>query len=440
MNFFICSRCNKKSEDNILNFNYNEILLKNNSQNLINNNIINKIDSIDQYPNINIEDNIQTSINNFNNLEEQDDELQIIEYPYSKKEKSIQSLKIRHKYFQNNQSKFGSPNLIEKDILNQLNHLGNAPKPPRKNQRQIGRKAPNIKVEDELERKDTMTDPANIALSSLFQDINQKRSKNKEKYIKRNILYQEYEEDEDDIITINNETENNYFDYDNINNNSNNNIKNNSNNNINNKSNNNINNSNKNNKQLSLREKIPNRRKNNDNFLKKNILNKRIKSQKGNHNKNNVKKYNNIKRVKEKISQNKKISNYNSSIMKKKNFLKNQGIFSKNYNSKNIGINSYNFTNKKLFPKSYSFNCANSERKFNGSILNQKLNNNNELEYSLTISKKFDHLFNHIFNNDKFNFSKKNDKNKKKLKISHKKVSRTQVSIQKAKSSQKVLY
>ena len=125
--------------------------------------------------------------------------------------------------------------------------------------------------------------------------------------------------------------------------------------------------------------------------------------------------------------------------MKKKNLLKNKGIFS-NYNSKNIGINSYSFTNKKQFPKSYSFNCVNSERKLNGSILNQKLDNNNDLGYSLTICKKYNHLFNHIFNNDKFNFSKKNENNKNKLKISHKKVSRTQASIQKAKSSHKASY
>ena len=70
MNFLLCNRCNKKSEDNILNFNSTEILLKNN-HNFINNSIIKKIDSIDQFPNLNIGENIVTSINNLNNVEEE---------------------------------------------------------------------------------------------------------------------------------------------------------------------------------------------------------------------------------------------------------------------------------------------------------------------------------------------------------------------------------
>lgn len=91
MNFF-CNRCNKKSEDNILNFNSTEILLKNTKHNFINNNILKEIETIEQFQNLNIGENITTSLNNLNNLEEEqekDDELEIIEYPYSK-EKNFQ--------------------------------------------------------------------------------------------------------------------------------------------------------------------------------------------------------------------------------------------------------------------------------------------------------------------------------------------------------------
>ena len=408
MNFF-CNRCNKKSEDNILNFNSTEILLKN-SNNLINNNIIKKIDSIDQFQNLNIGENIATSINNLNNVEEEkEDELEIIEYPYTKKEKIISTSKIRPKQFKNNKSKFNAQSLIEQDILKQLNHFGDISKTKKrilnkKNEikNQIsGKKTPFFRINDkELERKDTMTDPANIALSSLIQDINKKK-KNKEKY---NIeKTNKKKEDEEDINTINN-NENIYFELKNTNN-------------------------------IKFTQKQKN---NHNNIIKKDIEKNIMKNRKDrkscNNNKTDNKKYMNLinKITERKISQNKKVSEYNSNIMRKKNLLKNKGIL---INNNDLGINSINFSNKKNFPKSYSFNCFNSERKINGNNFSKKGVITNELGYSLTLSKKYNKLYNNIFKvNDSFLSSKKNEKNNK-YKITHKKVSRAQAPIHKALSS-----
>ena len=71
---------------------------------------------------------------------------------------------------------------------------------------QIKKKVPNIRTNDDnLERKDTMTDPANLALSSLIKDINKKIiPKNEEKNNR------DKNDNEDDIITIIDEIENNY--------------------------------------------------------------------------------------------------------------------------------------------------------------------------------------------------------------------------------------
>ena len=431
MNFFLCNRCNKKSEDNILNFNSTEILLKNNRQNLINNNVIEKMDSIDQFPNINIGDNMHTSINNnINNLEEEkEDELEIIEYPYSK-EKKIPNSKINPKNFKNNKSKFDSHNLIEKDILNQLNFNGNLNIPTKKNnvnnkknhsknysKNQLVRKIPKINInDDDIERKDTMTDPANIALSSLIQDINKKKNPNNNSNIEKNGQTKEEEEE-----TIKDETENNYFM-----------IQDDDDNNI-------INNNEK---------KIPDINKKNNKFIKTELEKKKINNQ----NRKNIKSYNNknnnnknlyiVNRITErKLSQNKKISEYNNSIIKKKNLLKSKGVFNNysNKKNKNPGINPLSLSTKKQFPKSYSFNCFSNDKKINDTNYKRKGNNinNNELGYSLTLSKRYNNLFNHIFkNNDGISSPKKNEKNKKNnLKISHKKVSRAKISIQKAFSS-----
>ena len=415
MNFLLCNRCNKKSEDNILNFNSTEILLKNNN-NLINNNIIKKIDSIDQFQNLNIGgigENIVTSISNLKNVEEEkEDELEIIEYPYTKKEKIISTSKIKPKQFKNNKSKFNAQSLIEQDILKQLNHFGDIAR-TKKNQilnikneikkKQIGGKPPIIRINDrELERKDTMTDPANIALSSLIQDINKKK-KNKEKI---NIeKTNRKKEDEEEIKTINNELENDFFEL-------------------------------KNSNDIKISQKTKNKH---NNIIKKDIEKSKIHNRKNrkscndNNNRNNKKYMNLINKITErKISQNKKISEYNSNIIRKKNLLKNKGIL---INNNNLGINSINYSNKKNFPKSYSFNYFNSEKKINETNFSQKGVITNELGYSLTLSKKYNKLYNNIFKaNEGFLPSKKNEKNNK-CKITHKKVSRAQAPIHKALSS-----
>lgn len=407
MNFFLCNRCNKKSEDNILNFNSAEILLKNN-QNLINNNIIKKIESKDHCPNIYIEENnIHTSINNLNNLEEEEtDELEIIEYPYSKKEKIIPNSKIKPKQFNSKTSKFNSPNLIERDILKQLNNFGITQKYKKTNlnikdngKKKVKKKTINNNsiTDNEIERKDTMTDPANIALSSLMKNMNKKTEEIKEK----NINNKSKEIDK----IINDENENNFLVVRNGQ------LK---------------NHLNKNKQLVKTEEKIISKNKS----FKTNVKNKSIKNDKVNSRRNvNI---NNKNYVNRKISKKRKMSEYSNSIIKKKNLLKNNGIFS---NNKNLA-KSLSLSTKKTFPKSYSFNNFINKRRINEPNLSKKdsNNNNNDLGYSLTLSRKNYNLFNHIFN-DNNNYriwsSKKNGNNKNKIKITHKKISRTQMKIQK---------
>ena len=74
------------------------------------------------------------------------------------------------------------------------------------------------------------------------------------------------------------------------------------------------------------------------------------------------------------------------------------------------------FSNRKQFPKSYSFNCFNNEKKDGSS---------NELGYIWTFKKKNNNLHNNIL--------KVSDKDKSK--ITHKKVNRAQLPIQKSCSS-----
>ena len=389
MNFF-CNRCNKKSEDNILNFNSTEILLKNTKKNLINNNILKDIETIEQFQNLNIGENITSSLNNLNNLEEEqekDEELEIIEYPYSKKEKKFSTSKFP-KHFTNNESKFN--NQIENDILNKLNYLDN-----NMNYNKIAKNKKNtkkIKINDEeIERKDTMTDPANLALSSLIRDINNKKFNNKEKnYIKE---VNNRDEDEDDE-TIDNEIDNNFFV-------KNNNYK----------------------KEMNNSNKIES---NKNNIVKTNkiVEKKKLKSQNKiskenlNHINSNSKKNENIlsKVNHRKISaKQKRVSEYNSNIMKKKNLLKNKRIITSNNN--NLGIKASSFSNRKQFPKSYSFNCFNNEKKDGSS---------NELGYSWTFKKKNNNMQNNIL--------KISDK------VIHKKVIRAQLPIQKSCSSHVASY
>jgi hypothetical protein len=295
MNFF-CNRCNKKSEDNILNFNSTEILLKNTKHNLINNNILKEIETIEQFQNLNIGENITTSLNNLNNLEEEqekDDELEIIEYPYSKEKKFSTSKFPKH--FKNNESKFNNPNQIEKDILNQLNYFDNNYNMSSNKISKNKKNMKKIKIKDEeIERKDTMTDPANLALSSLIRDINNKKFITKEKnYIKE----KNNRDEEEDDVTIDNEIDNNFY----------------------------AKNSNYK-KEMNNSNKIDS---NKNNIVKTNkiIENKKLKSKSKvsqenlNHKNSNSKKNENIlsKVNQRKISaKQKRVSEYNSNIMKKK--------------------------------------------------------------------------------------------------------------------------
>ena len=443
MNFFLCNRCNKRSEDNLLNINSTEILLNSNPHNIINTNNINKIDSIEQteqFPNINIGENIQTSINNVNNLEkDQEDELEIIEYPYSKKEKKIPN-KIKPKQFTNNKSKFNSPSLIEQNIINRLNKSGKKNSSNTNSNRGLiykinnmkqkklsGRKIKDIEInDDDIERKDTMTDPANMALTSLIQDIN-KNKMNKGKKLQK--IINNKKDNEDDIITIKDETENNYciikndesivdFRNDNTNNNKNKDIK-------------------------KLDNNISNKA---NNIIKRDVGNKnkiRInrKNKKSINSHNAIKKNDNFmnKKTEIKFFQNKNISEYNNNIIQKKKLLKNKDDFMNENNSK---MNSLSYSTKKQFPKSFSFNSFKNERKFNVTNF-KKGKNNNEFEYSLTLSKKYNKLFKNIFkhiDSEEIWPLKKSEKNKNKTKIAHKKVQRAQIPIQKALSSHIALY
>ena len=411
MNFLLCNKCNKKSEDNILNFNTTEILVSNNKSGFINSNIMNQIETIEQFQNLNIGDNITTSVNNLNNLDDKsEEELEIIEYPFSKKEKSFTSSKLSQSKIVKNH------NLLERDILNQLYHFeinkeSEIGKTGDKNffRNHISKKLTNINLsEDEIERKDTMTDPANLALYSLIQDLNKKNiNKDTKNNNNNNKIYKE------EVSSIN---DNYFFPKNNNlkkqskilkNNHKNNNNISNHNNNINNniKSHrNNINNHN--NSHFKLKEKNIKNKLNKDNF--NNNKKSDIIINKNNKTKSSIK--------------NGKINEYNNIINKKKDMLKNKKIVN---NKTNLLMNSLNLSNGKQFPKSYSFNCFNSEKKrFNG----------NKFEYSCALKKKYNLLYNNIFRNNFIKSSPK-QKDKNKLKLSNKKVGRGQMHKQKFYSS-----
>lgn len=405
MNFLFCNRCNKKSEDNILNFNSTEILLNNSKPNIMGSSS-KKIESIDEFQNYG--ENIITSLNNLHNAEEDKEELEIIEYPYTKKEKNS----IKPKQFKNNKSRFDAPDLIEQDILHQLNHFV-VPKKNITNKKndikiQNKKKVTNIRTNirtnsNNLEHKDTMTDPANLALSSLIKDINRKISP---KIEEKNI---ENLDKEEDIVTINDEIEEKY---------------------------NSLKNNNKNNK--SQKNIIAKKDINAKNIKKDHTHNKKKnpikKNKKSFNNTNNTKIYDNLisKMNQKKLIKNKKVSEYNNNIIKKKNILRNKGIFSNNTKN-NFGVNPLCLSTKKQFPKSYSFNCFNSERKNNEKEVIKKDSNNNALVYSCTIKKKNMNLK----INDRISSAKNKNKNENsnKTKLAHKKISRGQIPIQKACSS-----
>ena len=188
MNFFLCNRCNKNSDGNIFNFNHEEIILKDSNHyytNIDNNfNMICQTNTSEKFPDINI-----------NNLEDDDDDdLKIIEYPYKLREEkdSINENKLKPKEFKKNKSKFNDNNnvsknndnyLIEKDIINKLNYIDkNKDSSKLKNFKYlIIPKNNNNNANDRvIEKKDTLTDPSNLALSSLMFEIN-KTNKNKSK-------------------------------------------------------------------------------------------------------------------------------------------------------------------------------------------------------------------------------------------------------------------
>jgi hypothetical protein len=188
MNFFLCNRCNKNSDENIFNFNHEEIILKDSNHyytNIDNNfNMICQTNTSEKFPDINI-----------NNLEDDDDDdLKIIEYPYKLREEkdSINENKLKPKEFKKNKSKFNDNNnvsknndnyLIEKDIINKLNYIDkNKDSSKLKNFKYlIIPKNNNNNANDRvIEKKDTLTDPSNLALSSLMFEIN-KTNKNKSK-------------------------------------------------------------------------------------------------------------------------------------------------------------------------------------------------------------------------------------------------------------------
>ena len=189
MNFFLCNRCNKNSDENIFNFNHEEIILKDSNHyytNIDNNfNMICQTNTSEKFPDINI-----------NNLEDDDDDdLKIIEYPYKlreEKDSTINENKLKPKEFKKNKSKFNDNNnvsknndnyLIEKDIINKLNYIDkNKDSGKLKNFKYlIIPKNNNNNANDRvIEKKDTLTDPSNLALSSLMFEIN-KTNKNKSK-------------------------------------------------------------------------------------------------------------------------------------------------------------------------------------------------------------------------------------------------------------------
>ena len=191
MNFFLCNRCNKNSDENIFNFNHEEINLKETNHyytNIDNNyNMICPTNTSEKFPDINI-----------NNLEDDDDDdLKIIEYPYKLREEndSNNENKLKPKEFKKNKSKFCDNNnnisknnnnyLIEKDIINKLNYIDkNKDSSKFKNFKYLiipKNNNNNNNVNDRvIEKKDTLTDLSNLALSSLMFEIN-KTNKNKSK-------------------------------------------------------------------------------------------------------------------------------------------------------------------------------------------------------------------------------------------------------------------
>ena len=187
MNFFLCNKCKKRSEDNIINL--NEISHKNKKTNYlsINGDIINQIDTSEKFrPSDYIKKDDENINMNIKDLEEDDDDddLKIIEYPYKKieqKNKLNICSKLKPKEFKNNESKFNEYYSMENNIINKLNYVNKTKNSNINNQANSN----NIKNKI-IEKKDTIIDPSNLALSSLIFDINRANTNKRNSLNKKN--------------------------------------------------------------------------------------------------------------------------------------------------------------------------------------------------------------------------------------------------------------
>ena len=187
MNFFLCNKCKKRSEDNIINL--NEISHKNKKTNYlsINGDIINQIDTSEKFrPSDYIKKDDENINMNIKDLEEDDDDddLKIIEYPYKKVEQKNKlniCSKLKPKEFKNNESKFNEYYSMENNIINKLNYVNKTKNSNINNQANSN----NIKNKI-IEKKDTIIDPSNLALSSLIFDINRANTNKRNSLNKKN--------------------------------------------------------------------------------------------------------------------------------------------------------------------------------------------------------------------------------------------------------------
>ena len=333
MNFFLCNRCKKRSDDNILNLYNNTEKLPNkrthNFSNVTNvdNNMINQVDTSEKLqPMDYLKNNYEINMN-IKDLEEDDDDeddLQIIEYPYQQLEKNKKSNindKLKNKEFKNNQSKFTDDYLIEKNVINKLNYMSKISN--NKNGKNIKNDVKQNSDKNKIiEKKDTLIEPSNLALSSLIQDINKKS-------FKKNKINTERKEEKSGQTSIQN-----------------------------------------------LKHFIASKNNNKD----KNIIkasNNLIKNNK------------NIKKIKK--------SEYSNNIINKKRILKNKIISNKNIYINSLSISNLIINSKNNnFTKSYSFNNFQSSKNNLTKIRNNNINNNN-LTYSLIFKNSNKIINNGIF-------------------------------------------
>ena len=187
MNFFLCNKCKKRSEDNIINL--FEISHNNKKTNYLNidDTIINQIDTSEKFrPSDYIKKDDENINMNIKDLEEadDDDDLKIIEYPYKKieqKNKLNICSKLKPKEFKNNESKFNEYYSMENNIINKLNYVNKTKNSNINNQANSN----NIKNKI-IEKKDTIIDPSNLALSSLIFDINRANTNKRNSLNKKN--------------------------------------------------------------------------------------------------------------------------------------------------------------------------------------------------------------------------------------------------------------